>query len=358
MNAMKPNTRRRTRSILTGVVVAAVILLSSCEELLFEEVPDTSPQSVFTQVWDFTNREYSFFDYKGVDWNAVRDTYEPRIREDMNDEELFSVLADMLFELKDGHVNLVSDFDRSRNWQWYLDPPPNYDYSVLERNYFVNQDGRTIHQYVGDAFILRDFKDVGYIHYRSFGSSVRDEDMDYVIETFKDHNGLIIDVRDNGGGSLSNVYAIGDRLTDTKVKVAEQQAKNGPGQEDFAPSSAMYLEPREGKSTFTKPVIVLTNGLCYSATNYFVTAVRELDHVTTLGARTGGGGGVPAFTVLTNGWELRVSSTRLFTLDGFNVENGIDPDVSQQSTEAQLANGTDAILDTALDRLESSWVKP
>jgi len=358
MNAMKRNTKPRTRSILTGLLAAAVILLSSCEELLFEEVPDTSPQSVFKQVWQFTDREYSFFDYKGVDWEAVRDTYEPRIRKDMNEQELFSVLADMLFELKDGHVNLVSDFDRSRNWQWYLEPPPNYDYSVLERNYFVNEDGRTIHKYVGNGLILRDFGDVGYIHYRSFSSSVRDEDMDYVIDAFKDHKGLIIDVRDNGGGSLSNVYAIADRLTETEVKVAEQQVKNGPGHEDFAPTSPMYLEPREGKSSFTKPVIVLTNGLCYSATNYFVTAVRELGHVTTLGARTGGGGGVPAFTVLTNGWELRVSSTRLFTLDGFNVENGIDPDVAQQSTELELASGADAILETALDRLGSDWTKP
>jgi C-terminal processing protease CtpA/Prc len=154
------------------------------------------------------------------------------------------------------------------------------------------------------------------------------------------------------------VYAIGDRLTEKKVKVAESRVKNGPGREDFAPVEPIYLEPREGKSSFTKPVIVLTNGLCYSATNYFVTAVRELDNVTTLGARTGGGGGIPAFTVLTNGWELRVSSSRLLTVDGFNVENGIEPDVPEQSTELELAGGTDTILETALDRLGSSWEKP
>ena len=345
-----------------ATIAVALLLLFSCEELFFEPVPDTSPASIFDQTWTFADREYSFFAYKGVDWDAARETYRSRVSDDMDDRALFDVLADMLFELRDGHVNLTSDFDRSRNWQWYLEAEPNYDYSVLERYYFRDEvTGQGLQQYVGSAFVLMDFTDptegdVGYIHYRSFANPVRTEDMDYVIARFGNHAGLIIDMRNNGGGSISNVYAIGNRLTSESVRFAEETAKVGPGHEDFGPPRSLYLRPEEGRSTFTKPIVVLTNRMCYSATNYFVTAMTALDHVVTMGDRTGGGGGVPANTQLTNGWGLRVSSTRLFRLDSSgvltdderNVEDGLDPDIPESSAAGELAVGTDAILDAAL----------
>ena len=184
--------------------------------------------------------------------------------------------------------------------------------------------------------------------------------MDYVIAKFKDHKGLIIDVRNNGGGSVQMVYVIANRLTDTRIPVAEEQYKNGPGHDDFTAKTTVYLEPALGALTFTKPVVVLTNRLCYSATNFFVTMVSALDHVTIMGDKTGGGGGVPAYTVLTNGWELRVSSSKLFladdgtlTEDERNVEHGVAPDIAASSTEAELATGVDNILETALNYIRN-----
>jgi hypothetical protein len=355
----RPVSGRGAKRVLGLVAVAALFVgLSGCEELLFAPEPENTPMGIFNQVWTFADREYSFFDYKNIDWDEKRTEYSARIRADMSDQELFDVLAGMLFELRDGHVNLKSDFDRSRYWQWYLDAPPNYDFSVLERHYFNGEQ-----RYVG-PFIVHEFRDpgadvgqaVGYVHYRSFGSGVRAKDMSYVIEAFKNHKGLIIDVRNNGGGSLSNVFTIADRLTDRRLPVAEEQIKSGPGHEDFSAKETLYLEPPEGASTFTKPIYVLTNGKCYSATNYFVAVVRELPHVTILGAKTGGGGGIPSYTILSNGWQLRVSSSRLFVLDHSgamsederNVEGGIDPDVPVTSPEAELANGQDRILDEAI----------
>ncbi len=357
------NDATMTRIAVLVVLAAAAVTLTSCEELFFAQVPDSTPLSIFEQVWTFVDREYSFFDYKGIDWDQKYEDYRPLISNEMTNRELFDVLADMLFELKDGHVNLVSGFDRSRNWQWYLDADPNYDYSVLERYYFLDPvTGRSVHEYVGNAFILMDFADgddtttngdVGYIHYRSFGSMVAEEDMDYVIDRFANHAGLIIDVRNNGGGAVSNVFTIADRLTDEVALVAQEQLKTGPGHDDFTPLQILALIPPAGRGTYTKPIVVLTNASCYSATNYFVTVVGELEHVTVMGDRTGGGGGIPAYTQLTNGWELRVSSGRLFTMAGVNVENGIGPDISVSSTEAELATGLDSILEQALTHIRA-----
>jgi hypothetical protein len=358
-----------------GVLVGMIAVLSSCEELLFESPPDNSPQSIFDQTWTFVDREYSFFDYKDVfdtkSWDDIYDDYEPRISSDMSDQELFDVLADMLYVLEDGHVNLRSDFDRSRNWQWFLQDPPNYDYSVLQRYYFTDGGfdtvGRSIEQYVGDAFILMDFKDnagnVGYIHYRSFSNAIREKDMDYVIERFSgnDYKGLIIDVRDNGGGSLGNVTTIGDRLVTEKTRVAEERVKTGPAHDDFSDLQPLFFEPPEDRPIYEKHVVVLTNQMSYSATNIFAATTKALDDVTLMGQATGGGGGAPAFTELSNGWELRVSASQYFAMEEansasdppYNIENGVEPDEARESTEAELATGTDSILEEALAYLRN-----
>lgn len=343
--------------MIAAIGVLLSLLLVSCEEFFFEVEPGTTPIEIFDQVWTFADQEYSFFELKGVDWDAARDTYRPQVRSDMSDQELFDLLADMLYELQDGHVNLVSDFDRSRYWQWYLMEPPNYDYSVLERDYFQGQE-----QYVG-PFIVHEFRDVGapdseavgYVHYRSFGSTVGTQDMNYIIDKFSDYKGIIFDVRNNGGGATANVLNIANRFTDTAVSVAAEREKMGPGHDEFGPLYQIVLSPPEDATTYTKPVFVLTNRGCYSATNMFVAYVQPLEHVTILGRPTGGGGGTPAFTLLSNGWQLRVSSTQRFTLDGLNIEGGVSPLPGDlvSSTEADLALGIDTILETAISRIKS-----
>lgn len=370
-----------------GLLLAALslLVLSACEEAFFVPEPGTDPQAIFDQVWTFADQEYSFFDYKNVDWDQARVTYGDRLESETADggikeQELFDILADMLFELEDGHVNLVSDFDTSRNAQWYLQPEPNYDYSVLQRYYFTSGGtdtvgDRSLQELVGDAFILMDFTDqaqgdVGYIHYRSFSRAVTAEDMDLVIERFSgdSYTGLIIDVRNNGGGSLSNVYAIAERFNSTgsAVPVLETQVKTGPGREDFSEKRRIMVDAPEGVDIYDKPVVVLTNALSYSATNFFAAVMQglanERPYIHVMGQATGGGGGLPAYTELSNGWELRVSTTRTFMVDpdpanagdpsieGRVGQGGVFPDEVVASPENDPAIGLNVGVDNILEQ--------
>ena len=104
---------------------------------------------------------------------------------------------------------------------------------------------------------------------------------------------------------------------------------------------------------FTKPVMLLTNRSCYSATTFFTTYMQNLPNVTTVGDWTGGGGGAPSFTELANGWNLRVSNTALFTPDGFNVEDGVPVDVPVDMDETDVDNGMDTILEKALELIRN-----
>ena len=54
----------------------------------------------------------------------------------MSNDELFKVCADMLAELKDGHVNLYYPYDGSRYWKWKENYPENYDERIILENYF------------------------------------------------------------------------------------------------------------------------------------------------------------------------------------------------------------------------------
>lgn len=331
--------------ILTIILLS--ISLSSCEMLFMEANPSTVPTAIFDEAWTFVDREYSFFDFKDIDWKDVRTQFEPMVSDTMNSEELFDVMADMLFVLRDGHVNLSASFDRSRNWRWFLNHPPNYDYNLLERNYFNEQQ-----QFVG-AFTIFDFGDVGYIRYSSFSNTVSNGAMNYILDKFKDHKGIIIDVRSNGGGNILNVTAIAERFTDQEVLVGRQRYRNGPTYEDFSAWDDLTLQPfaiEEGEETkrFLKPVVVLTNRLSYSATTMFSQYMRELPNVKLMGDWTGGGGGGPSFTELANGWVLRVSNTQLVSPNGFNVEDGVPPDVRIDLDSTDAANGVDTILEEAL----------
>ncbi|MCI4671359.1 MAG: S41 family peptidase [Bacteroidia bacterium] len=322
------------------------ILLSSCELLFMEPNPETTKAAIFEEAWTFADREYSFFDFKKIDWDSVKEVFEPMIDEEMDDEEFFDLLADMLFTLRDGHVNLRAPFDRSRNWTWFLDFPPNYNEDLLERFYWKSEE-----QFVG-PFTVFDFGDIGYANYRSFSSSVSSSSMSYLVEKFsrEGYKGLIFDMRSNGGGSLSNVTNILGWFTEEDKVAAKRREKNGPGHNDFTELDDFIIEKR-GDTTYNKPVIVLVNRLSYSATSFLSTCTKAFPNIILMGDTTGGGGGAPVNTDLANGWTLRVSGTQLFTLDGFNIEDGVPPDVFVQMDSTEMLNGTDTMLELALETL-------
>ena len=84
---------------------------------------------------------------------------------------------------------------------------------------------------------------IGYIRYESFSAGVGDGNLDEVLYYLQICNGLIIDVRDNGGGNLTNSSRIAARFTDKLALTGYIQHKTGPGHNDFSEMEPIYLEP-------------------------------------------------------------------------------------------------------------------
>ena len=318
------------------------LLTTSCERLLLAPDPENDPVSNFEFLWREVNDKYSYFEYKSIDWDSVYTVYRPRIHDEMDDTDLFDILADMLNELRDGHVNISSSFDRSRNWDWFLDHPPNFNENIIYRNY-LGDDYRIsgpLHNQVIDSVL--------YVYYGSFADRISSANLDALMDRAQGLKGIILDIRSNGGGSSGNAYALASCFTDTSYEYGKSRIKNGPGAEDFSPWTSYRVGPRSG-TRFTGDIVLLCNRSSYSASNMFAQMMRALPNAILLGDQTGGGGGIPAFGELPNGWIYRFSSTQTVDPLGEDIEHGVPVDIRVDMDPADEANGIDTILEAALD---------
>src|SRR5215475_6729780 len=67
-------------------------------------VPPADFAAQFDSLWTTFDREYSYFDYKGIDWSALRDTYRPRAIAAADQAGFIAVIREMLGRLHDQHV--------------------------------------------------------------------------------------------------------------------------------------------------------------------------------------------------------------------------------------------------------------
>ena len=333
---------------ITKLILLSLLLLfiTGCERLFIEPDPANNPVENFDLLWKTVDEKYAFFEYKNVDWDEVYDRYRPLVQEGISQEALFEVMGDMLGELRDGHVSLVSDFDVALYRDFYFDFPANYNETIIERNY-LGQDARIVL-----PFATKVIREVGYIRYSSFLAPIDGNRLDQLIDDYRSLNGVIIDIRDNGGGILAQADTLASRLAqrndDDEPTVGYVRYKDSPSRDDFTRTFPIKLSEHR---SFDKPVIVLTNREVYSAANSFASYMNTLPNVTLVGDVTGGGGGAPYSGELLNGWQFRFSATQMMDLDRVPIENGIEPDIKVDITPEDEAVGRDTILETALDIL-------
>ena len=321
--------------------VISFVCLSSCIDE--DEQPDT-PAGNFEALWQIIDEHYCFFDYKqheyGLDWQAVYNKYKVRVNDHMTEVQLFEVLCDMLAELRDGHVNLSSSYDYGRYWTWQEAYPKNFSDS-LERKYL----GTDYKISSGMSYRVLD-DNIGYIRYESFQDPIGEGNLDDVLSYFALCRGIIVDIRNNGGGDLTNAERLAARFVKEKTLVGYMQHKTGKGHNDFSSLEPQYLEP-SSNLRWHKPVCVLTNRSVFSAANEFAVMMRALPNVKLVGDHTGGGSGMPMSSSLPNGWLIRFSACPMYDKDKQQTEFGIAPDLNVSLTDEDTRRGIDTIIEAA-----------
>jgi C-terminal processing protease CtpA/Prc len=328
-----------------SIFIISALIFSSCEKVLFKpDLADRDPLANFDYLWNEVDKKYSYFELKNIDWVAVRNKYRPQLTSNSTDPELFEVLSNMLNELRDDHTNLETPFNFSR-YDVVLRSPENFRQRTIEEFYLPNI-------WFTDAFIhdFLDNNEIGYIRYESFSSNFSDQQLDFVLNRYKNTKGIILDLRQNGGGSAFNIPKILGRFTESKTLVAYSITRNGPKHSEFGGRENFYITPYSGDK-YLKPVVVLIDRGSYSATTFFALATKAMPNITLIGDTTGGGGGLPNGGQLPNGWTYRFSISQLLDLSGNNyAEDGVAPDIQAAFDWADLTK--DEILDRAILELK------
>ena len=232
------------------LLLSLVLVLSCRQGMEF----DSSPRSNIEALWDIIDRRYCFLPYKaetiGLDWNRVREKYTAQVSPGMNSAQLFEVMSNMLAELQDGHVNLYYSADMSRYWSWHEDYPRNFDEDLRDR--YLGKDYKIA---AGLKYRILD-DNTGYVVYESFSSGIGDGNIDEVLYYLRSCNGLILDIRGNGGGMLTNAERLTAHFTNQRTLVGYTMHKTGPGHNDFSTPQPEHITPSTG-IRWQKPVVLL-----------------------------------------------------------------------------------------------------
>jgi len=291
------------------------------------------------------NDVYPSFAYKGLDWRAQRAKYRARALRARSQDELIAVLVDMLTPLRDLHV-------------WLVDPRgqvvPTFRPAVR-----ANFERARWESAMRDASYLAHSRDFGegtvggyaYLYIGAWKDPVSEEALDSALTRLRVAPGLIIDVRNNAGGTDQTALAFASRFTTRAFTASYVEIRTDSLVKDIDMPLARTIGPRGGWQ-FTRPVVVLSGRGGYSATESFVAAMRTLPQVTVVGDTTGGASGNPAMYSLGNGWRFTVPRWLEFGPDKRPIEGrGVAPHVAMTWDPANYDSGRDPLIDAAVGLL-------
>lgn len=183
---------------------------------------------------------------------------------------------------------------------------------------------------------------IGYIRLSSFmGRNVGNEFRD-IMQKYKDKEGIIIDLRANTGGLLSNAIQISDLFLDDDIIVS---TVDRDGYKDTARSTRRYFS--------SQPLVVLINKGSASASEILSGALKDNQRAILVGENTFGKGLVQEVKSLSPfGAGLNITIQKYLTPNGTDInKKGIAPDIEVKITEQDIKDKNDVQLKKAQEIL-------
>jgi len=166
---------------------------------------------------------------------------------------------------------------------------------------------------------------IGYINITSFDSDCAEE-FKTIYENLEKANitSLIIDLRNNGGGIVSEALEIADYVLDKNQVMLITKDKDGKEE----------IEKSTRKPIVDLPVIILTNGSTASASEILAAALRENNKAIIVGEKTYGKGVIQELLTLSDGSGLKVTVEEYYTPNRNKINGiGITPNVVVSPSE-------------------------
>ena len=183
---------------------------------------------------------------------------------------------------------------------------------------------------------------LGYIRLSSFISRNAAGEFQQALNALKDKDGLIIDLRSNPGGLLTNAIYIADMLLDSKVIVS---TVDRDGYKETQKSMAQMVT--------RQPIVVLIDGGSASASEILSGALKDNKRAIIVGKKSFGKGLVQEINRLPDGSAMHITIQKYLTPNGTDInKKGIIPDYVVELKEEDLKAKKDPQLAKACEILQ------
>ncbi len=311
---------------------------------------------VFDATWARLEHDFYSPDFNGVDVRSLRRRYRTQVAAAQTDGEFLSLMRQMLGEFQTSHL----DFFATPSWSKELHPARAKDSS--EKDITWKQLNSS----------------VGYLRIESFedGPQVVAR-VDRAFAELANYPALVVDLRGNGGGTLSAAMRLGDYLLPRmqpvgyfasragltrhgvrsidQLKASALPVFSGYDSEEFTremteKGTLMLATGGRAKSPYRGRVVVLIDENCFSASEALASVVKETGAATLIGRRTTGAMLSATPVALEGDWTLLLPVWDFRTAKGVRVEGrGVEPTIA-----VKYRDDKDADIEAALAFLKKS----
>ncbi len=333
----------------------------------------------FELLWHAFNSFYAYFILHEIDWGAAYEEIRSQIDTTTSPDELIDFVADVLAKTEDIHVVLegeeifrkpelrvrgaiedlyyqfinqieYEDFSEFALFQIEEAFPQQLLTMYLDQQgEFVGAEDEPVVTYRWGMLGKAGADNIGYLSLNSFSEfepALIEEKkaLDQAMSALQDTDALVIDVRNNTGGSFNLALYLAGFFVAEKTQAFNRQAYFNGG--ELAPVEPVFIKP-SAATAYTKPVIILQNALSTSAAETFPLATKELPNVSIMGERSQGATASTIIRTLPfSGIEVTIPNDINSTLDGSNFEKeGIAVDIEVVDDRF---NGVDNMLVEAI----------
>jgi len=205
---------------------------------------------------------------------------------------------------------------------------------------------------VRDKIVVKSVKpelldnNIGYVRLTQFqdhtAQELRTAIEQLTAQNGKDLGGLVLDLRNNPGGLLSEAIDVVDEFIDNGLIVSVKGRAADQTREYYATKKGSFQ---------TFPLVVIVNEGSASASEVVAEALQDSHRATILGTKTFGKGSVQTIIKLEDGSGLKLTTAKFYAPSGRSInEVGVTPDVTVEITEQDK---TDKQLESAINILKS-----
>lgn len=382
---------RRQVSRLVCLLAALLLSLPSCGLALAADKKDTDPQELYHHVWQLIRDRYYDPNYNGQKWSRWEHRYDHELK-DLTDarkaiETMLASLGDrytryldptafdeqsITIEAKLCGIGIQMGLDKTHKLvvMTPIENSPAEAAGLLPMDEIQEIDGKAtstmsveqaskmIRGKLGTPVtltilrgtekktfrIVRDEiqvksvqtvkmlnNDIGYIRLSTFMSQFANDEIRKALEKLSPARGIIIDLRSNPGGLVTNAIDICSMFLEGKGAIIVSTVdRDGRFQSSRAP----------GMPISTQPLVVLINSGSASAAEITSGALRDQKRAQLVGERSFGKGLVQSITRLEDGSGVNITIARYVTPNNIDIhKKGIEPDYDVALTNDDFKKG-------------------